>query len=193
MIYDNHQFLTAGKVRGNDSAWTDIMNLIFFPPNAWLNLVCCSQRCHWRFISSRRASQSREKILLLSCIVWSVIVWNCILPHSLPFLLHQFCSKIVRKTKQRREKQCCTCSFKKIFCDIMLGSSWCLLNSGSSEVKNASFCHSFQQKSHYPPNWRSLITYWFWNFMFYFLSPIQNFVSGLLPKDQNRYHVKWFS
>lgn len=31
MIYDNHQFLTAGKVRGNDSAWTDIMNLIFFP------------------------------------------------------------------------------------------------------------------------------------------------------------------
>lgn len=157
MIYDNNQFLTAGKVRGNDSAWTDIMNLTFPPPpNAWHNLVCCSQRCHWRLISSQRASQSRQKMLLLSCIVWSVIVWNCILPHSLTFLLHQFCSKIVRKTKKRREKQCCTCSFRKIY-DIMLGSSWCLLNSGSFEMENISFCHSFQKKSHYSPDWRSLI------------------------------------
>lgn len=113
MIYDNHQFLTAGKLRGNDSAWTDIMNLIF-SPNAWHNLVRCSQRCHWRFISSQRASQSRQKILLLSCIVWSVIVWNCILPHSLQFLLHQLYSKMVRKTKWESEKQCCTCSFQKI-------------------------------------------------------------------------------
>lgn len=118
MIYDSHQFLTAGKVRGNESAWTDIMNLIFFP-NAWHNLVCCSQRCHWRFISSRRASQSRQKILLLSCIVWSVIVWNCILPHSLQFLLCQFYSKMIRKTKQEREKWCCTRSFCKILWHIV--------------------------------------------------------------------------
>lgn len=40
MIYDNHQFLTAGKVRGNDSAWTDIMNLIFFP--LMLDIIWCA-------------------------------------------------------------------------------------------------------------------------------------------------------
>lgn len=114
--------------------------------------MCCSQRCHWRFISSRRASQSRQKILLLSCIVWSVIVWNCILPHSLPFLLHQFCCKTVRQTKRGGEKQRGACSFRKSPCDVTLGSSWGLLNSVTFERKSAPFC--LHQDSHCPPDRR---------------------------------------
>lgn len=155
----------------------------FFSPNAWHNLVRCSQRCHWRFISSQRASRSRQKILLLSCIVWSVVVWNCILPHSLQFLLHQLYSKMVRKTKKGSKKQCCPCSFWKILWhNVRVLNSvlrWKMLPSATCSNKNLTTHLIWEVLS---------ITYWFCKVMFYFLSLTQNLVSGLLPKYQNRNH-----